>query len=119
MESHQSSRRWFMAVAMVVVVSFGASVQAAEPSLTAKNPKTTVTTKKMCPVCAKKIVAALLQMEGVANASPDVKSKAFIVVPVPGRVLSPRALWETVEKGGEQPIRLAGPNGTFDKKPRF
>jgi len=114
METPQKSRRWFVAAAMMVVIGFGAVVQAAGP-----NSTTAIATKKMCPVCAKKIVAKLQQVDGVAKAQADVQSKTFVVVPASGRVLSPRALWETVEKNGEQPVRLAGPSGTFNEKPRF
>ncbi len=114
MDSPKKSRRWFIAAAMVVVVSFGAAVQAAGP-----NAATAIATKKMCPVCAKKIVAKLHLVDGVAKAQADVQSRTFVVVPASGRALSPRALWETVEKNGEQPIRLAGPSGTFNDKPQF
>jgi Cu+-exporting ATPase len=100
---------------MVVAVGFGATAWAVAP----KKTTTVVDTKKLCPVCAKKIVARLQQMDGVVDARADVKLKKFAVLPVSGRVLSPRARWDTVERGGERPIRLAGPSGTFYEKPSF
>lgn len=113
MESRKLSTRSFVAATITVALGCGTVVQAAGSS-----PATTVTTKKMCPVCAKKIVSRLHQIDGVAEARADVKSRTFVVLPASGRVLSPRALWDIVQKGGEQPIRLAGPAGTFDRRPR-
>ena len=73
----------------------------------------------MCPVCAKKITEAFRKIDGVTDSRADVETKTFVVFPVVGRALSPRELWETVERGGEQPIRLSGPSGSFDAKPKF
>ncbi len=81
-------------------------------------PAITITTKTLCPKCAGSIVGRVRQIKGVADAGADVKSKTFTFVPKPGSKLSPRALWEVVQKGGEQPVRLAGPTGVFTKKPR-
>ena len=114
MESQKVSRRWLVTAAMVVSLGLGTTAWAAGPKTT-----TAITTKKMCPVCAKKIVAKLHQVDGVAKAQADVKSSTIFVVPASGRTVSPRAVWETVVGGGEQPIRLAGPSGTFTEKPRF
>lgn len=114
MDSQQFSRRWFVAVVMTVAIGFSSTARAAET-----NVATTITTKKMCPVCAKKIADKVRKLDGVAEVRADVESKTFVIHPVRGRALSPRELWETVEHGGEQPIRLAGPNGTFEAKPKF
>lgn len=114
MESHKVSRRWLVAAAMVAGLGFATTVWAVGPKTT-----TVITTKKMCPVCAKKIVAKLHQVDGVGKAQADVESKTIFVMPASGREVSPRALWETVLGGGEQPVRLAGPSGTFTEKPRF
>lgn len=114
MESLLMSRNVFLAVVMAVVVAPGTAAWAAGPKT-----ETVITTKKMCPVCAKKIVDKLRQTKGVADARADVESKKLVVLPGANQELSPRALWETVELGGEQPVRLAGPSGTFVDKPKF
>jgi copper chaperone CopZ len=114
MDSQQFSRRWFVAVVMTVAIGFSSTAGAAET-----NAATTITTKKMCPVCAKKITDSLRKIEGVNEVRVDVPSKTFMVDAARDRTLSPRALWETVQRGGEQPVRLSGPSGTFTEKPKF
>ncbi len=103
-----------VAAAMTIAMGFGATAWAAPPKTA-----TVINTKKMCPVCAKKIAEKLSKIEGVADARADVESKTFAVLPVAGRELSPLVLWETVDLGGEQPVRLAGPSGIFVAKPKF
>ena len=102
-----------VAAAIPIAMGFGATAWAAPPKTA-----TVINTKKMCPVCAKKIADKLSKIEGVADARAEVESKTLVVVPVVGRELSPRAIWEAVELGGEQPIRLTGPSGTFVAKPK-
>ncbi len=113
MDSLQLSRNVFVAIVMAVATGAGTAAWAAGPKT-----ETVITTKKMCPVCAKKIVDKLRQSQSVADARADVESKTFIVRPVADGKLSPRVLWETVELGGEQPVRLVGPSGSFVNKPK-
>lgn len=80
---------------------------------------TTITCNRLCPVCGQKIATALRTMPGVVDAQVNVETKTLIVLTQPQVVLSPRTMWETVERGGEQPIRLFGPSGTFTEEPRF
>jgi Cu+-exporting ATPase len=40
------------------------------------------------------------------------------VTPKPKAVLSPKALWEAVEKAKKTPAKLEGPSGTFTAKPK-
>lgn len=114
MDSLQLSRKVFVAFVMAVAIGTGTAAWAAGPKT-----ETVITTKKMCPVCAKKIVDKLRQSKSVADASAHVESKTFIILPIAEGKLSPRLLWEAVELGGEQPVRLAGPSGTFVAKPKF
>lgn len=79
---------------------------------------TSVTVKRLCPTCSKKIVQKLKQMPQVSQVSVDVEHRMFVVQPTPETALSPRQIWETVERGGEQPVKLEGPSGTFTEKPR-
>ena len=90
------------------------------PLAVAASPKdsTVVTVKTLCPTCGKKIVQKLQQMPQVAGASIDVEHRLVQVSAKPGQILSPRLVWEIVEKGGEQPIKLQGPSGTFTAKPQ-
>ncbi len=113
MDSQKVSRRWFVAALIAVTLQFPQAVWAAEPST-----KTVITTKKLCPVCAKKITEKLRRIKGVAEARVDTASNTFVVLPISDSKLSPRLLWETVEQGGEQPIQLVGPSGTFEAKPK-
>lgn len=107
-------RWWVVAAVVTTMIALDSTARAA-----ALDAQTVIQTKKMCPVCAKKIVESLRRIEGVAEARADIESKVFVVLPVEGHELSPRALWETVEHGGEQPTRLTGPSGTFKSKPKF
>lgn len=90
------------------------------PLAAAASPKdgTIVTVKKLCPTCGKKIVQKLEQIPHVASASINVEQRLVQVTAKPGQILSPRLVWELVEKGGEQPVKLQGPSGTFTAKPQ-
>lgn len=79
---------------------------------------TLVSVKSLCPVCGKKIVQKLEQLPQTQSASINVDQRIVQVVAKPGHTLSPRQIWEIVEKGGEQPVRLQGPSGTFTTKPQ-
>jgi Cu+-exporting ATPase len=71
-----------------------------------------------CQGCANSIAAKLSDVPGVASVKSDVQAKVTVVTPRPQTVLSPRALWEAVEKAGKQPAKLEGPSGTFTDKPK-
>ena len=87
-------------------------IQAADP------PVTTVTIPEMdCESCAKKVGGKLAEVSGVAKVEYDVKSRIIKVTPKTGTSLSPKALWEAVQKGGKDPSKLEGPGGTHTKKP--
>lgn len=98
----------------VVGLTFVSNLSAAEST------RTSITVKKMhCAGCAKKISARLYAVRGVKEVRVDMDKKTLFVVPQKAAVLSPRKMWEAVEKAKDVPIRLAGPNGTFTKKPKF
>lgn len=99
--------------ALLLATLSGSASNGAEPSTI-----TTITLRSMCENCAQKMTTTLRQNPDVASVRTDVKSRAVTIVPKKGKQLSPKMIWETVEKSGEQPVRLAGPLGTFDSKPR-
>lgn len=70
-----------------------------------------------CAGCAKKVAAQLVKVGGVEKAVADVEAKTMTITPKKDTVLSPKALWEAVEKGAKTPSKLEGPSGTFTKKP--
>jgi copper chaperone CopZ len=85
----------------------------------AAEPVTRIDVKGMhCVMCAKKISTKLQAIPGVASAVADFKSGSVMVTTKPTVALSPRYLWETVESTGYRPVRLSGPAGTFDAKPK-
>ena len=103
-------------IALVMTLLLGASSSA----LAADTVWTSITVKEMhCAGCAKKMAARLYTVAGVKEVRADIEKKTLIVAPTPGATLSPRAMWEAVEKSENEPIRLAGPAGTFTQKPRF
>lgn len=105
---------------IVLFAAIVSSVAILAPLAVAALPKdsTVVTVKKLCPTCGKKIVQKLEQIPQVAGASINIEQRVVQVTARPGQVLSPRLVWEIVEKGGEQPIKLQGPTGTFTAKPQ-
>lgn len=101
----------FVAVALFAIISHSPA-RAAVP-----NSTTVVSVKKLCPTCGKKIVQKLEQLPQTRSASINVEQRVVQVVAKPGQSLSPRLAWETIEKGGEQPVKLQSPAGTFTSKP--
>ena len=82
--------------------------------------KTIITLQVLtCESCAKKVAAQLSEVRGVNSVQMDVKSKTATVVPSRNATLSPRQLWEAIEKAGKTPVKLAGPSGTFISKPKM
>lgn len=70
-----------------------------------------------CASCAKKVTARLRAVAGVADAQVNVESQSAKVTPQQKANVSPRSLWESVEKSGYTPTKLVGPSGSFTKKP--
>ena len=104
----------------LVFVAFLSALAFVLPLPAAESPANTtiVTVSKLCPTCGKKIVQKLEQLPQAAGASMNVEQQVIQVTAKAEQVLSPRIVWETVEEGGEQPIKLQGPNGTFTTKPQ-
>jgi len=80
---------------------------------------TVITCHRMCPKCGQKIVERIRAMPEVADAQVNVETKTIVVLARPQAAPSPRALWETVEGGGEYPALLQSPFGAFTQKPPF
>jgi copper chaperone CopZ len=70
-----------------------------------------------CEVCAKKAVAKLSAVSGVAKVEPDFEARTLTVTPKAGETLSPKALWEACVAGGQDPSKLEGPSGVFTAAP--
>ncbi len=106
-----------MCLMIASVVAFGlASVVSSEAADAPQ--ETRIAIKGMhCPACAKKVRLKLKAMTRVKSAQVDPKTGVATVVAAEGKELSPRALWEAVEKAGYQPTELTGPSGEFKEKP--
>jgi copper chaperone CopZ len=77
-------------------------------------PAYTITMPSMhCAGCGKKIVDKLVTMKGVAKAEATVQTKTIKVTPKPNVTLSPKEMWELVEKVEEAPAKLEMPDGTI------
>jgi len=70
-----------------------------------------------CPSCAKAVEKALAKVPGVDSVKTDVKTQTATVMPKADTKVSPRVLWEAVEKADFKPTKLEGPGGTFTDKP--
>lgn len=88
-------------------------------ALAADPTQTVITVEKMdCGGCAKKLATKLQAVAGVQKVEADVEAKTLTVTPKAQAVVSPKALWEAVEKGAGAPKKLTGPSGTFTGKPK-
>lgn len=102
-----------MAAALVLT-----TLVAVQPASAAETQATSITIDGMhCAACAKKVATRLRAVAGVADAQASAESGTAAVTPKDKVTLSPRSLWEAVEKAGYTPTKLAGPTGTFTKKP--
>ena len=76
----------------------------------------TVVVKKMhCKGCAQRIARKIYEVAGVKEVRVNVEKKTLLVATT--QAVSPRAIWEAVEKGKDTPVRIEGPQGSFTKKP--
>ena len=71
-----------------------------------------------CPSCAKKIVAKLEKVPGVAKVVADTKTSKLSVTPKEKASPSAKAMWEAVVKAGYTPTLLDGPAGKFTASPK-
>ena len=102
----------FLVATLPALLSSGIALAAAPATIT-------ITVDGMhCPVCAKKITGRVMAVSGVAGAKADVKAAQITVTAKTPNGPSSRALWESVEKAGYTPTKLAGPGGTFTEKPK-
>lgn len=101
-----------LSIALALLVTSAAN--AAEPAYTTINVE-----KMCCNGCAQKIAGQLYVVRGVKEVRVNLDKKLVYVIPQQTKTVSPRAMWEAVQKGEDNPIRLAGPSGTFTKKPQF
>jgi copper chaperone CopZ len=103
--------RWSAVATTLAVLTLGTSLWAASP--------TKITIPDMeCNGCAKKVAVQLKAVPGVGTIQTDVPTKIATVTPKGDTSLSPRQLWEAVEKAGKEPSKLEGPSGTFTSKPQ-
>jgi copper chaperone CopZ len=103
----------------MLALTLGLLIAATMP-LRAADPKPTVITisNMHCDGCAKKVTDQLVTVVGVAKAEADVAAKTVKIIPKANATVSPKALWEAVEKADKTPTKLQGPGGTFTEKPK-
>lgn len=96
------------------------SILAAAPSAWAGDPKPAMISVPdiHCAGCAKKVTTHLTAVAGVEKAEVDLNAKTFKIVAKQKATISPKALWEAVEKAGYTPNKLECPSGTFTAKPQ-
>ena len=101
-------------VSIALVLTLTCVAKAAEPTYTTINVE-----KMCCKGCAQKIASQLYVVKGVKEVRVNIEKKVVYVIPQQSKIVSPRSMWEAVEKGEDHPLQLAGPGGTFTQKPRF
>jgi len=72
-----------------------------------------------CDACAKKIAGKLYLLKGVKEVRAELKSNTAYVVAQQNKNISPKAIWEAVEKAGFKVVKLNGPAGLFKTKPEI
>ncbi|MCI0456219.1 MAG: heavy-metal-associated domain-containing protein [Gemmataceae bacterium] len=111
----RNTSRWSVAA---VALALLALAQAAPGQATDPN-QTVITVPDMhCGGCAKQIATKLYEVPGVAEVKVSLEPKLMFVHPRAQSVLSPRQLWEAVEKAKKHPTKLQGPSGTFTARPQ-
>ena len=70
-----------------------------------------------CAGCAKKVGEAVAKVEGVESAIADAATKTLKYTVKADKKVSPKGVWEAVEKSGYTPTKIEGPDGKFEKKP--
>lgn len=104
-----------VAAVLLAVTSYAQGADSSQ----AKSPTVTISVDGMhCAGCAKKVEAKLKTIAGVDQVKIDVAKGLVSVNPRAKKELSPRLLWETVEKAGYEPTKIVGPAGTFTAKPK-
>jgi Cu+-exporting ATPase len=107
--------RPLLALAAALLIGFGGSAVADEP---APAPTVITISDLDCPSCAKKLAAKLSALEGVAKVETDVDKQTATITPKANVKLSPKQIWEVVEKEKYTPAKIEGPAGTFTAKPK-
>ena len=101
------------AVAILAVLAIGNVGWAADLE------PTTITVKGMhCAGCAKKLVRQLKEIKGVKDVKAEVENEKLIVHSPIRKGPSGRAMWEAIQKAGYEPVKMVGPAGTFEEKPK-
>ena len=72
---------------------------------------------EMCGGCVKKMQGTLAKVPGIASVEGNAVEKTMTIVPASETKLSPKAIWEAIEKAGKKPAKLVGPDGEFVSKP--
>lgn len=105
--------KWCLTFAALAVLASVSVSQAPDPTLT-----TIAVPDLHCNGCIKVVATKLNEVPGVAAVGGDMQTKTVTVRPKPQQVVSPRAIWEAVEKAGKHPTVLVGPSGKFTEKPK-
>ena len=102
-----------------IVLAIGLALVATTQIRAADAKPTVITVSNIhCAGCAKKVTDQLATVAGVAKTEADVTAKTVKITPKANATLSPKALWEAVEKADKTPTKLEGPSGTFTAKPK-
>lgn len=111
-------RRFFNCSFTFLVLTFGFT--GAAQTQTKETPRYSViqVEKMHCDGCAARIGGKVREVANVGVIQYDVQKKLLWVHPKDGQQLSPRALWEAVERANDRPVQLFTPTGTFTKKPQ-
>ncbi len=110
-----------VSLAMLLIASMSHPLAAAQTapakktgSFKALPTETAIHIKSMhCKSCAKKIAGKLYAVRGVMRVRTDVKQNLVVITPQPKKKIDAQALWKAVHAAGYQPLKLAGPSGTY------
>ena len=110
-------RCWRRSVTLAVAAAC-VFARAADNARADSRQDTVITVGELCSGCVRNITERLKKVPDVSTVRCNTWANTVTVAPKPGKTLSPRTLWEAMQRVGNPPKKLVGPTGTFTSKPK-
>lgn len=98
--------------AALLVTDMPESVLAREPVRL-----TVVHVDEMCGGCVKKVNRRFDDDQKIGHVECDVDQKTVTFYPAKGQPFTARYIWVEMDEIGKTPLKLVGPEGTYESKP--
>ncbi|MBL8821114.1 MAG: heavy-metal-associated domain-containing protein [Planctomycetia bacterium] len=111
-------RMWQLTALLTALLLSGSAIHADDQKKADKNVVTIKVDDMTCGGCAMKVKKFVAKVGGVEKVEPDATAHTVTVFPKANSKVSPKELWEAVEKAGYTPSLLEGAVGSFKEKPK-